>query len=156
MRASPPLELARSMAVSASAPPAELPLQNLRLGPICRSFVGRVGEAFAEVPQRGRQLFAPAEPLEQAHVLGDRLDVRRIEGQRPRGRGQRLFGAPETNRAETRRLHLEAAGAGGIRLTGGLPGEHAAERARTTPPVVRAPEAGQHGRESGASAKAAS
>ena len=99
------------------APPPKLPLENLRLRAVSRPLVGRIGQRLPQAPQGGRELFAPAEPFQQAHVLRDGLDVGRIEGQRPRRGAQRLVGAPETERVQTRRLHLEAAGAGRIRLS---------------------------------------
>ena len=125
------------------APPPELPLQHLRLRPVSGRLVGRVGQRLPQVPQRGGQLLAAPEALEQPDMLGDRLHVGRVEPERPRRRGQGLLGAPEPERIEARRLDLVAAGAGGVRLAGRLPGQHRGKRVEPAAPVMRPRQARQ-------------
>ena len=75
---------------------------------------------------------------QQAGVLGDGGDVRRIQRKRARRRRQRLVDPAEPERVDARRLDGQRAGAGRVRLGGRLLQQHRRQRLQLSAPVVRA------------------
>ena len=96
------------MAASASRLPPELPFDDLRLQPVGRRLVDRIGQRLREAAQRLGQLVAPPHARQQTRVLGDGAHVRRIQRQRARRRGQRVVDPAQAKRVDARRLDARA------------------------------------------------